>query len=192
VIGYAEILEEEVRNKGHRQDAGRIRDAARELLGVINKLLALSKIDAGAADPDAALAGAPRILVVDADAAVRDVIVHTAARLGFSSVVVGAGEADARAGDVDPALIVLNLDTPCAIDTLRGLRGAHDAPILAVQARDNRLGAIQAGAAACLDAPVARDTLAAAIARYARPRTDVARQQKAPETPRTRRKRTKS
>jgi signal transduction histidine kinase len=50
VIGYAEILEEDLSAPalaGSRQDAARIRAAARHLLALINEVLDLSKIEAG-------------------------------------------------------------------------------------------------------------------------------------------------
>ena len=50
VIGYAEILEEDLHADGKSQgaaDANRIRKAARHLLGLINEVLDLSKIEAG-------------------------------------------------------------------------------------------------------------------------------------------------
>jgi signal transduction histidine kinase/ActR/RegA family two-component response regulator len=69
VIGYAEILEEDLSADGKEQgaaDAARIRRAARELLGLINEVLDLSKIEAGRMD----IAEGP----VDAPAVIRDVI----------------------------------------------------------------------------------------------------------------------
>jgi PAS domain S-box-containing protein len=50
VIGYAEILEEDLESEGHDQsvkDARKIRSAARHLLALINEILDLSKIEAG-------------------------------------------------------------------------------------------------------------------------------------------------
>jgi signal transduction histidine kinase/ActR/RegA family two-component response regulator len=50
VIGYAEILEEDLSAEGKKEasgDAARIRRAARDLLGLINEVLDLSKIEAG-------------------------------------------------------------------------------------------------------------------------------------------------
>lgn len=50
VIGYAEMLEEDLKAEGLQQqlgDAGKIRGAGRHLLGVINQVLDLSKIEAG-------------------------------------------------------------------------------------------------------------------------------------------------
>jgi signal transduction histidine kinase len=50
VIGYAEILEEDLKAEGlHQQhdDAAKIRGAGRHLLGIINQVLDLSKIEAG-------------------------------------------------------------------------------------------------------------------------------------------------
>jgi CheY-like chemotaxis protein len=53
VIGYAEILEEDLRLDGKEEgaiDAARIRRAARDLLGLINEVLDFSKIEAGRMD----------------------------------------------------------------------------------------------------------------------------------------------
>lgn len=50
VIGYAEILEEDLKQEGMEQqydDASKIRGAGRHLLGIINQVLDLSKIEAG-------------------------------------------------------------------------------------------------------------------------------------------------
>jgi signal transduction histidine kinase/CheY-like chemotaxis protein len=69
VIGYAEILEEDLDADGKTDgaaDAQRIRKAARHLLGLINDVLDLSKIEAGRMD----LAIAP----VDIKALVEDVV----------------------------------------------------------------------------------------------------------------------
>jgi signal transduction histidine kinase/ActR/RegA family two-component response regulator len=53
ITGYAEILEEDLEADGKKQsaeDAARIRRAARDLLGLINEVLDLSKIEAGRMD----------------------------------------------------------------------------------------------------------------------------------------------
>jgi signal transduction histidine kinase len=55
VIGYAEILEEDLKAEGMTQqldDAGKIRGAGRHLLGVINQVLDLSKIEAGSMETE--------------------------------------------------------------------------------------------------------------------------------------------
>ncbi|GBF57031.1 autoinducer 2 sensor kinase/phosphatase LuxQ [Candidatus Phycosocius bacilliformis] len=56
VIGYAEILEEDLQGKNleqSRNDAARIRSAGTHLLGVINQVLDLSKIEAGSMETEA-------------------------------------------------------------------------------------------------------------------------------------------
>jgi signal transduction histidine kinase len=47
VIGYAELIEEEAEGKPMAEDAGKIRIAARQLLGVIDVILDLSKLETG-------------------------------------------------------------------------------------------------------------------------------------------------
>ncbi len=50
ILGYSEILEEEAQDLGREQavqDLGRIKSSARHLLGLINDILDLSKIEAG-------------------------------------------------------------------------------------------------------------------------------------------------
>ncbi len=48
VIGYAELIEEEAGEGANAEDAGRIRAAARQLLGVIDVILDISKLETGA------------------------------------------------------------------------------------------------------------------------------------------------
>jgi len=48
VIGYAELIEEDARDADVREDAGKIRASARQLLGVIDVILDLSKLETGA------------------------------------------------------------------------------------------------------------------------------------------------
>lgn len=48
VIGYAELIEEEAGQGANAEDASRIRDAARQLLGVIDVILDISKLETGA------------------------------------------------------------------------------------------------------------------------------------------------
>ena len=48
VIGYAELIEEEAEKSPVAEDAGKIRSSARQLLGVIDTILDLSKLETGA------------------------------------------------------------------------------------------------------------------------------------------------
>ncbi len=48
VIGYAELIEEEAERGPIAEDAGKIRSSARQLLGVIDVILDLSKLESGA------------------------------------------------------------------------------------------------------------------------------------------------
>lgn len=89
VIGYSEILEEDLEAEGKADgaaDANRIRKAARHLLGLINDVLDLSKIEAGRFD----LVIAP----VDVTALVGDVVdqVRPAAEAGGNMLVVSMPE----------------------------------------------------------------------------------------------------
>jgi len=50
VIGYAELIEEEAERGPIAEDAGKIRTSARQLLGVIDVILDLSKLESGAVE----------------------------------------------------------------------------------------------------------------------------------------------
>lgn len=52
VIGYSELIAEETANRPIAEDANRIRSSARQLLGVIDTILDLSKLDAGTIELD--------------------------------------------------------------------------------------------------------------------------------------------
>ena len=89
VIGYSEILEEDLEadgKEGGASDAARIRKAARHLLGLINDVLDLSKIEAGRMD----MVIAP----VDVAALLNDVVdqVRPMVEAGGNTLVVTAPE----------------------------------------------------------------------------------------------------
>ncbi len=99
VIGYAEILEEDLSAEGKKNaagDAARIRRAARDLLGLINEVLDLSKIEAGRMTVSAARANIKEL--------VSDVI-HT------TSHIATANGTEVRL-DIDPRLTELVIDAP--------------------------------------------------------------------------------
>jgi signal transduction histidine kinase/CheY-like chemotaxis protein len=85
VIGYAEILEEDLGAEGREAsaaDAARIRRAARDLLGLINEVLDLSKIEAGRMEVTPGEANIPEIV-----ADVAETTAHIAAANGDKVVV---------------------------------------------------------------------------------------------------------
>ena len=52
ILGFSELLAEEKLTPGQHEDVQAIRDAGRHLLGLINNILDLSKIEAGQLDPE--------------------------------------------------------------------------------------------------------------------------------------------
>ena len=96
VIGYAEILEEDLKAEGLTQqfdDAGKIRGAGRHLLGVINQVLDLSKIEAGSMETEC-IEYCPNTLV-------REVIDTTRALVegGGNTIAVSANDLPMAMGD---------------------------------------------------------------------------------------------
>lgn len=99
VIGYAEILEEDLSAEGKKDaagDAARIRRAARDLLGLINEVLDLSKIEAG------------RMSVSVARANVKDLVDDV---VQTTSHIAAANETEIRL-DIDSRLTELVIDAP--------------------------------------------------------------------------------
>lgn len=99
VIGYAEILEEDLSAEGKKTaagDAARIRRAARDLLALINEVLDLSKIEAG------------RMEVIVDRVNVRDIVtdvIDTTAHIAHAN-------GDVVKVDIDPRLNELMIDGP--------------------------------------------------------------------------------
>ncbi|KAF0171356.1 MAG: response regulator [Hyphomonadaceae bacterium] len=142
VIGYSEILEEDLEAEGKAHgaaDANRIRKAARHLLGLINDVLDLSKIEAGRMD----LAIAP----VDVAALVEDVVdqVRPAAEAGGNALVVSMPDGlDLRLTDAGKlSQCLLNLLSNAAKFTADGrieLRVAQTPEGLSLDVQDSGIG----------------------------------------------------
>lgn len=94
----------------------------------------------------------PRILVVEDDAAVRNLIVTALDSYGYSHVIAATGrEAIAQAATADPALVLLDLGLPDidGVEVVRSIRGWSRMPIIVVSARaedTDKIDALDAGA----------------------------------------------
>ena len=76
VIGYAEILEEDLQGANQaqsREDAARIKGAGKHLLGVINQILDLSKIEAGSMETEA-IAYSPAAILQEVADTIRPIL----------------------------------------------------------------------------------------------------------------------
>jgi signal transduction histidine kinase len=96
VIGYAEILEEDLKAEGMTQqldDAGKIRGAGRHLLGVINQVLDLSKIEAGSMETEC-IEFCPNTLVRDVIDTTRPLV-----EAGGNTLAVSANNLPMAIGD---------------------------------------------------------------------------------------------
>lgn len=96
VIGYAEILEEDLTAQGLTQqfhDAGKIRSAGRHLLGVINQVLDLSKIEAGSMETES-IQYCPNTLVRDVIDTTRQLV-----EAGGNTLAVAANNLPLAIGD---------------------------------------------------------------------------------------------
>lgn len=96
--------------------------------------------------------GQPRILVVEDDAAVRNLIVTALDSYGYARVVAVTGrEAIARAATDNPDLVLLDLGLPDidGVEVVRSIRGWSQMPIIVVSARAedaDKIDALDAGA----------------------------------------------
>lgn len=91
--------------------------------------------------------GQPRILVVEDDAAVRNLIVTALDSYGYARVVAITGrEAIARAATDNPDLVLLDLGLPDidGVEVVRSIRGWSQMPIIVVSARAEDAGKIDA------------------------------------------------
>jgi len=146
VIGYAEILEEDLADEGMKHsasDAQRIHRAARQLLGLINEVLDLSKIEAGRMEV------APRR--TDLRALIADAVettAHIAAANGNSvSVTIDASVGPVTVDDLKVRQCLLNLVSNACKFTKHGEIGveARIAPgangdVLCIKVRDTGMG----------------------------------------------------
>ena len=96
--------------------------------------------------------GQPRILVVEDDAAVRNLIATALDSYGYARVVAVTGrEAIARAATDNPDLVLLDLGLPDidGVEVVRSIRGWSQMPIIVVSARAedaDKIDALDAGA----------------------------------------------
>lgn len=163
VIGYSEMLEEELGATEAGRDAARIRDAGKHLLSVINGIIELARAEAQQVD----------VLAIDPDRRQRDACLRTLTRLGFACA--GVDNADEALAHIEqkPALVLINCAAPEGWDALQTAVSAFaGAPILALTSPGDGPEAAAAGAAAFLDAPANATALAAAVVRYARRRDE--------------------
>jgi signal transduction histidine kinase len=96
VIGYAEILEEDLKAENMTQqldDASKIRGAGRHLLGVINQVLDLSKIEAGSMETEC-IAYCPNTLVREVIDTTRQLV-----EAGGNTLAVSANSLPQAMGD---------------------------------------------------------------------------------------------
>jgi PAS domain S-box-containing protein len=116
----------------------------------------------------------PRVLIIDDDAAARDLARRSLSRLGFSITDAADGQTGlslARAHRY--ALIVLDLASPntsgwSALEELKRDPTLAETPVLAISVEDDRARALSLGASELLVKPIERDTLAASAVRFAR------------------------
>jgi signal transduction histidine kinase len=141
VIGYAEMLEEDLDAAGMTQqqgDAGKIRSAARHLLGVINQVLDLSKIDAGSMTVETIAFDASQALREIADT-VRPLV--TGAGNVFAVEAAGLGEV--RGDPTRFRQCVINLVSNAAKFTKDGavtVRAERTGDLISVHVQDTGIG----------------------------------------------------
>lgn len=125
-----------------------------------------------AAIPDAARAGADRVLVVDDDATVRDLMRRFLGREGFDVVTAGSGaEALAAARAQRPSVITLDVLMPdmdgwSVLQELKSDPQLAGIPVIMVTIVDEKQKGIALGASDYLNKPIDRARLAAILARY--------------------------
>lgn len=144
VIGYAEILEEDLQGTNQSQscaDAARIKGAGKHLLGVINQILDLSKIEAGSMETEA-IAYSPAAILQEVADTIRPILESNGNVLALQAAPISKAYGD-------PTRLrqcLYNLASNAAKFTSNGVvsldlkqRGDH----LVFQVKDNGIGLSQ-------------------------------------------------
>ena len=125
-----------------------------------------------AAEPPRSQATADTILVIDDDAAVRDLMTRFLGKLGFNAVAAESGEAGLRlAREIRPRIITLDVVMPGlnGWDVLGELKDDPELasiPVIMVTIVDNESLGLDRGASDYLVKPIDRDRLAVALDQY--------------------------
>jgi signal transduction histidine kinase len=145
VIGYAEILEEDLKVEGMTQqldDAGKIRSSGRHLLGVINQVLDLSKIEAGSMETEC-IEYCPNTLVREVVDTTRQLV-----ESGGNTLAVAANDLPLAMGDPTKLRQCLfNLVSNAAKFTSDGVisvEASADAGMLTFKVKDTGIGMTEA------------------------------------------------
>ena len=115
------------------------------------------------------MAGSPRVLVVEDDGDIADVLRRALGMEGYEVRLAGDGElALIAAGDFEPDAVVLDLGLPKldGVEVCRRLREGGDVPILMLTARDavdSRVEGLDSGADDYLVKPFERTELLARL-----------------------------
>jgi DNA-binding response OmpR family regulator len=131
----------------------------------------LGNIDIAALSPESRRAR-DTIVVVDDDAAVRDLMSRFLTKLGFRVAAASTGEEGLRlARQLHPLLITLDVVMPecdgwAVLKKLKGDRALADIPVIMVTIVDNQALGLDLGASGYLVKPVDRDRLADLIGKH--------------------------
>jgi GAF domain-containing protein/CheY-like chemotaxis protein/HAMP domain-containing protein len=127
-----------------------------------------------AATPEAPPASASTVLVIDDEAAARELIQRFLAREGFRVVTAGGGEEGLRlARELSPDVITLDVMMPgvdgwAVLSALKADPGLADIPVIMLTIVDDRNLGYALGASDYLTKPVDRERLATVLHRYRR------------------------
>jgi signal transduction histidine kinase/ActR/RegA family two-component response regulator len=125
-----------------------------------------------AAQPSARPAGAEKILVIDDDPSVRDLMTRFVGKMGFDAVLAANGEEGLRlAREIRPQVITLDVVMPGldGWDVLHRLKEDPDLssiPVIMVTIVDNEALGLERGASNYLVKPIDRDRLALALEKH--------------------------